>query len=309
MIIEKNNCITYGQINRFASDPQVFINACCTDYRESVRTAADRICSDAGKKIVMLAGPSSSGKTTTARLIANEVEGRGARCYTVSLDDFYHSHSSGRYPEGENGEPDYESVYALDLDLLHECLGNLINNGKSSLPLFDFKSGERSEEQREIILEENDIIVIEGLHALNPLITETLDADALFKIYVSVSSRIYDNRGEVLLSKRDLRFIRRMVRDFRTRNSSPQATFGIWGSVMRGEDKYLFPFEPLADMKLNSFHPCEPCVLASEAMRLLSSVGGEYASKAETLTEKLGLFIKTDISLLPADSLLREFTG
>ncbi len=309
MIKDKNKTMTCGVINELASSPKDFLLSCTSDYAAAVENAADIICSDENKKIIMLAGPSSSGKTTTAHLLASAVEGRGAKCYPISLDDFYHSHSSNRYPLDETGKPDYECVESLDLDLLHRCLNELLSCGKSCLPLFDFKSGERSSEVREIELNNNDIIIIEGLHALNPVITETLDAQALFKIYVSVSSRIYEEDGSVLFSKRDLRFIRRMVRDYRTRNSSPDSTFAIWNSVMRGEDKYLFPFEPLADLKLDSFHACEPCVLADEGMQLLKNVGGEYAAKAALLYEKLALFDKIDYSILPADSLLREFTG
>ncbi len=257
----------------------------------------------------MLAGPSSSGKTTTAALLSKGIESMGGKAYTVSLDDFYFPHSVG-YPLDENGEPDYECVEALDVELIHRCLGKLVTDGKSSLPVFDFKSGERINGKKNIILQENDVIIVEGLHALNPVITDTLDESGLYKIYVSVSSRVYDDNDGVLFSKRDLRFVRRMVRDFSFRSTSVERTFEVWESVMRGEDKYLFPFEYLADIKINSFHACEPCVLAERAVELLeSALGGEYGEKASVIIDKLKKFKNIDYSILPADSLLREFTG
>ena len=129
-------------------------------------------------------------------------------------------------------------------------------------------------------------------------------------MYISVLSRIYDCDGNVILGKRDLRFTRRLVRDFKHRNSSAETTYAIWKNVKLGEDKYLFPFEHLADIKINSFHPCEPCIFSQRVIDLLRNVGdGEFKEKADSLISKLSLFENIDYSVLPADSLLREFTG
>ncbi len=296
-------------INSFAEFPEAFVESCTQAYIDCVRETAQRIFADKSKKIVTLAGPSSSGKTTTAAMLSKAIESLGARAYTVSLDDFYYSRSENKYPLDENGKPDYETVYALDLDRLHRCFGELSEKGESMFPVFDFMNGERIDGVRKIVLSENDIIIVEGLHALNPVITENLNSENIFKIYVSVSSRVYDDNGEVLLSKRNLRFIRRMVRDNLFRATEPEKTFELWKSVMRGEEKYLFPFEKYADVRLDSFHPCEPCIMASQAIPLLKTVRGEYAHEASVLAEKLSLFKNTDKSLLPEDSLLREFTG
>lgn len=301
--------ITYKQINGMAAFPQEFLERCTNDYQSCVRKTAEMIFADKSKKIITLAGPSSSGKTTTASMLSKAIETLGAKAYTVSLDDFYYSKSENKYPLDENGKPDYETVYALDLERLHRCFGELTEKGESLFPVFDFMKGERIDGARKIALGENDIIIVEGLHALNPVITENLAEENIFEIYVSVSSRIYDCDGNVLLSKRNLRFIRRMVRDNLFRATSPEETFELWKSVMRGEDKYLFPFEKFADVRLNSFHPCEPCVMATQALPLLEKVSGEYACEASLLAEKLSLFKNTDKSLLPSDSLLREFTG
>ncbi len=304
-----NEIYTCRKINCLALEPRKFLEDSSNNYHRAADDVAKKIFADENKKIVMLAGPSSSGKTTTASILSRGISRLGGRAYTVSLDDFYHPRSVG-YPLDENGKPDYECVEALDVELIRSKLAELVETGKSRLPVFDFKSGERINDAKSIDLSENDIIIVEGLHALNPVITDNLSDKNLFRIYVSVSSRVYDDGGNVLLSKRDLRFVRRMVRDFRFRSTSVERTFEIWQSVMRGEDKYLFPFEYLADVKLNSFHPCEPCVFSERAMQLLSEAKkSEYAEKAKSLSEKLGLFRNTDYSLLPADSLLREFTG
>ena len=305
----ENKNLTATQINSFALDARKFLDDCTKDYHNQVFDVAEKIIGNKNKKIIMLAGPSSSGKTTTANLLSQRLNGMGVKTATVSLDDFYHPRSVG-YPLDEDGKPDYECVEALDIGLLHSCFGELVKNGVAMFPVFDFHSGERINNAKTIELSENNVIIVEGLHALNPVITENLDSNKLYKIYVSVSTRVYDDGGEVLLSKRDLRFVRRVVRDFSFRSTSVERTFEIWQSVMRGEDKYLFPFESHADIKLNSFHACEPCVLSQKAVNLLRTVSSdEYKSKSGQMIEKLNLFKTIDCSMLPADSLLREFTG
>ncbi len=304
-----NEKYTCKIINASALQPQKFVDECSSEYRAKISGAAKNIFEDKSKKIVLLAGPSSSGKTTTANLLSEMLGHMGGKAYTVSLDDFYFPQSVG-YPLDENGKPDYECVEALDTELLHLCFGKLIREGRAELPVFDFNSGERINNAKKVELYENDVIIVEGLHALNPVIYNTLDKNSLYKIYVSVSSRIYEEDGDVLLSKRDLRFVRRMVRDYSFRSTSVEKTFELWQSVMRGEDKYLFPFEENADIRINSFHPCEPCILSEKAIALLSTVSdGEYKEKAALMTDKLSLFKNIDYSILPKDSLLREFTG
>ena len=176
---------------------------------------------------------------------------------------------------------------------------------------YGFILNEGQEKLKEAIMnDENDVIIVEGLHALNPLITDTLDEEKLFKIYVSVSTRVYDDDGNSFLSKRDLRLTRRMVRDHSFRSTPVERTLEIWQSVTRGEDKYLFPYENLADVKIDSFHPCEPCLFAERASALLSTVkNSQYAEKAGLLLNKLSHFKNINYSLLPSDSLLREFLG
>ncbi len=277
-------------------------------YRDIISEISKKIDEDSDRKIVMLAGPSGSGKTTTAGKIKEKLEEMGHSAYTVSLDDFYKNIGEG--PKNEDGTNDFESIESLDLDLIHKCLAELITKSESSLPIFDFMTGKRKEKTNHIRLEKDDVIIVEGLHALNPTIVNTLPEKNLYKIYISVRSRIYDGE-EVVLSKRNLRFIRRMTRDFKFRNSPVEHTYDLWPKVTRGEDLYLFPFEDNAHFKINSVHIYEPCVFKKEAIELLSAV--EKASpnyeNARMLISALEKFPEIEKSAVPKSSLLREFLG
>lgn len=277
-------------------------------YRNIIDSVCEKINADSDKKIVMLAGPSGSGKTTTANKIKEKLESYGHKAYTVSLDDFYKNIGEG--PKNEDGTYDFESVDSLDLELIHKCLQELITQSKSELPLFDFMTGKRKSEKNIIDLEKDDVIIVEGLHALNPAIADTLPAENLFKIYISVSSRIYDGE-KIVLNKRNLRFIRRMVRDFQFRNSPVEHTYSLWPAVMNGEDKFLFPFKNNADMMINSIHIYEPCVFKKEATELLSTVEKTSPNfeDAQKLISSLEKFPTIEDEFVPENSLLREFLG
>lgn len=268
-----------------------------------------KIKDDSEKKIVMLAGPSGSGKTTTANKIKEKLAEYGHVAYTVSLDDFYKNIGTG--PKNDDGTYDFESIDSLDVDSIHKALKELIENNESELPLFDFMTGKRKTEKNIIKLQKDDVIIVEGLHALNPRIIETLPDKNLFKIYISVRSRIYDENEDVVLSKRNLRFIRRMIRDFKFRNSPVEHTYSLWPKVTEGEDRYLFPFEDNADFKINSIHIYEPCVFKKEAIELLSDVEKTSPNfeNANMLINNLEKFPEIKKSAVPENSLLREFLG
>ncbi len=299
---------TCDRINSRAENPEKFVEECAERYRASITACAERIFADTDKKIVMLAGPSSSGKTTTAGILSAIIEKLGGKAYYVSLDDFYRNHNEPDYPKNSRGEDDYECVESLAIGLIREKIASLVSGKETLLPEFDFSTGMRNDDVKSIDLGENDIIIIEGLHALNPVITQGIDEKNIFRIFVSISTRIYEEDGNIMLTKRDQRFIRRAVRDYHTRSMSVLRTFSIWRSVIDGENKYLFPFEDNADAKIDSFHACEPCLINDVATRLLSAEDlGHYSEKAEQLYEKLKKFRSIDASLLPEDSVLKEF--
>lgn len=297
---------TLNNINEnVESNMESFINDAESRFESSVTELADRFTSDCD--IVLLAGPSSSGKTTTAGKIAQKIKNSGRNAYTLSLDDYYRN--AADIPLTEKGLKDFENVSALDIDLIHRTFSDLIEKRTAQVPEFDFVSGTRKPETRKLELKKDDLIIIEGIHALNPIITKGLDESHITKVYISVSSRVTDDSGRVIFSKRNLRLVRRMIRDYHYRNTSVEKTLSQWQEVLKGEDKYIFPFERNASFRIDSFHPYEPCLFKSEAVELLKNVGedsGVYPIASE-LKNSFSELDTIDMSKLPADSLLREF--
>ena len=301
---------TLSFINESVSrDVSGFINECENHFDSCLENAVERILSDSDCDIVLLAGPSSSGKTTTAGKIAEKIRATGRNAYTVSLDDFYFNRED--IPAGEDGVQDFESVSALDTELIHRVFNSLINDRSAELPVFDFVTGNRKEETTHIELARDDVIIVEGLHALNPVITSGLEESHLFKLYISVSTRVTGDNGKVLLNKRNLRLARRIIRDAKHRNTPAEDTLSRWGSVLHGEDKYLFPFESNAEMKIDSFHPYEPCMFRAAVLEQLDTVGedSEFFEKACELRRVYENACLIGADLLPEDSLLQEFLG
>ena len=295
-------------INRLLNeDCEKYITECENAYRRQLDTVVGEIAEESGRVLVMLAGPSSSGKTTTAGLIRQKLEAVGRKAVVVSLDDFYLEQDNPR--TFEDGTVDYETVEALDVPLISKCLHELINNGESMLPRFCFKSKKRRCSEKLTVAPEG-VVIVEGLHALNPVITDPLSDEKMKKYYVSVSSRITDG-DRVLFSKRELRFIRRLIRDFYHRNSEVEYTFYLWKGVRMGEDRYLFPYSGLADRKIDSIHPYELALFKNIATNLLDRVGKDsvYYENANELKKKLNCFADVERERMPEDSLLGEFIG
>jgi uridine kinase len=290
-------------------DAEEFIEDCEKRYQAIIDKIVKRIIEEDGREIIMLAGPSSAGKTTTAKRLKEGLLEKGVTTYVLSLDDFYLNRDD--IPYLPDGSQDYETVYALDLERLENDLNSLLRGETVETPIFDFTTGKRSDTQfNTITLGQEDVVIIEGLHALNPLITEKVNGK-LLKVYINVSSRIYDENGEVLLSKRNFRFLRRMIRDYKFRASSVDNTYKLWKNVTIGEEKYLFPYRDNADIKANTIHLYEPCVIKNQALPLLrdSEVSDEFHEDAEKLCASLQRFFDIDEKKVPKDSLLREFLG
>ena len=287
--------------------PSAYISSCEEEFHRAVEEAVLSAVEE-GRKLLMLAGPSASGKTTTAGFLADYIHRRGGRAYTVSLDDFYLNNGTG--PKNPDGTNDYESVESLDIPLFCRCMLQLLEERRTKLPLFDFVAGRRMDKTREVVLQELDFLIIEGLHALNPKIIDELPKEALFLLYISVSSRVRTGERQIL-SKRDTRLLRRLVRDYHFRASSPENTFTLWQQVCAGETHYLFPFEENAQYKINSFLGYEPAVFAAVAPDLLRRIPAEspYYQKAQELIQALSYFEPLPGELVPGDSLLREFIG
>lgn len=302
-----NNTLEY--ICSQSENPVDFIAECEARYGNKLLRIADIIAQKKGNEIIMIAGPSSAGKTTSAKRLRAALEQKGIGSHTVSLDDFYLDNCDS--PKFPDGTPDFETVYALDIECFKNTMNDLLSNGEADLPEFDFLTGSRKAEYKHIVLNETDVIIVEGLHALNPVITDCLPADRLLKIYINVSSRIYDKRNDIVLNKRNMRFIRRMVRDYKFRGNSVEKTYELWLNVQYGEDIYLFPFKDNADIKINTIHLYETCVLKETAIGLLKEIEKEskFYLQSQRLIKSLEKFPVIDGALVPEDSLLREFIG
>ena len=298
------------QINDAAlARPQVMIDEVEDGYREHLRNIARNILSHYGTaKVCMLAGPSSSGKTTTAHLLRDYLEELGLQAQIVSLDDFYLG--TAQMPLLPSGERDYETVNALDVEMVRQCIRSVIDQGTCMLPAYDFMTSERRLNARALDVRENGFVIMEGFHALNPIFTKDLPAGSAIKLYVSVKQQIKDANGEVV-SPMDLRLIRRIARDVQFRNTSAERTLAMWPNVVAGEDKYIRPYRMSADYTVNSIHIYEPCVLRSSVIPLLRSIPEDspHYRKARDLDARLMRFEPVDPDLVPENSMLREFLG
>ncbi len=303
-----NNKLEY--INMMAKTaPEEFVKAGEKRYDNIINEIVERIVTESGREIVMLAGPSSAGKTTTARKLKESLGKKGVKTYVLSLDDFYLDRED--IPYLPDGTQDYETVHALDLPCFEEKVNALLRGETVRTPVFDFTTGRRSDTMyNDITLGKEDVVIIEGLHALNPVITDKIQGK-LLKIYINVSSRIYDEKGNIVLNKRNMRFIRRMIRDYKFRASSVEKTYKLWKNVMAGEEKYLFPYRDNADIKANTIHLYEPCVLKHQVLELLEncSSAGEFQKDVDNLCKALKKFCSISETQVPQDSLLREFLG
>lgn len=256
----------------------------------------------------MLSGPSSSGKTTTALLLRDGLRELGVDAHTVSLDNFYRGRMLA--PVLEDGSYDYEALEALNLDQLRCCMRELIQLGETQLPIFDFVSGKPLEEKTVLRIAHDSVVIFEGIHALNPIFEQHLPQENLYKIFVNTITPIYDGEDK-LLARRDIRLIRRMLRDERFRSSPLENTLRMWQQVVRGENMYMFPYVDTVDAVIDTTHAYEPCVFAGELLPLLAEVPqtDPYIETVRHLTASLSRFEAVDPAILPRRTMLREFLG
>lgn len=298
------------QINDYAlADPEKMIHEVEGAYCDCLRNIARNIKEQHETvRVVMLAGPSSSGKTTTAHLLRTYLSEFGRKAYIISLDDFYRG--ADLAPLLPNGKYDYESVKALNEEKIRQCLAAVISTGKFTVPTYNFSLGRPEETERSYELNPSDLVIVEGIHGLNPLFTAELPEEVCVKLYVSVKQQIKDANGEVI-SPMDLRLVRRIVRDIQFRSTSADNTISMWPEVVEGEDKYIRPYRLSADYTVNSIHIYEPCVLRTVAIPLLREIAPDSPNyrKARDLESRLMRFEPIDPALVPEHSMLREFLG
>ncbi len=269
---------------------------------------AEEIASREGVKLVLLAGPSSSGKTTSCKRLSIQLAVNGLKPLQISLDDYFVDRD--KTPKDENGDFDFESIYALNLDLLNEQFNALFRGEEVELPKYDFPSGKSVKSGKKLKLEPNNVLVVEGIHALNPELTAHVPEEQIFRVYASALTTILlDNHNYIPTT--DNRLLRRIIRDYKYRGVSAQETIRRWPSVRSGENKWIFPFQENADAMLNTAMLYELSVLKMQAEPLLQQVpeNCEEFAEAYRLLKFLKYFKGIPYNNLPPTSLLREFLG
>ncbi len=269
---------------------------------------AEDIAQRKGVKLVLLAGPSSSGKTTSCKRLSIQLAVNGLKPLQISLDDYFVDRD--KTPKDENGEYDFESIYALNLDLLNDQFNALFRGEEVDLPKYDFPSGKSIKSGKKLKLEPNNVLVVEGIHALNPELTAHVPEEQIYRVYASALTTILlDNHNYIPTT--DNRLLRRIIRDYKYRGVSAQETIRRWPSVRAGENKWIFPFQENADAMLNTAMLYELSVLKMQAEPLLQQVpeNCEEFAEAYRLLKFLKYFKGIPYNNLPPTSLLREFLG
>lgn len=296
-----NQAVTAG----FSTD---IINISEALQEKKIAQIAEDIAQRKGVKLVLLAGPSSSGKTTSCKRLSIQLAVNGLKPLQISLDDYFVDRE--KTPKDESGEYDYESIYALDLKLINEQFNALFRDEEVELPKYDFQSGKSKRSGKKLKMNDHNVLVVEGIHALNPELTSQIPDEQIYRVYASALTTILlDNHNYIPTT--DNRLLRRIIRDNKYRGVSAQETIHRWPSVRAGENKWIFPFQENADAMLNTAMLYELAVIKMQAEPLLQLVPEnceEYA-EAYRLLKFLKYFKGIPYNNLPPTSLLREFLG
>lgn len=301
---------TVGDFNQAidANHATDIINISEALQEKKIAKIAEEIASRKGVKLVLLAGPSSSGKTTSCKRLSIQLAVNGLKPLQISLDDYFVDRE--KTPKDASGEYDYESIYALDLDLINEQFNALFRGEEVELTKYDFQSGKSKKSGNKLKMNDNNVLVVEGIHALNPELTAHIPQEQIFRVYASALTTILlDNHNYIPTT--DNRLLRRIIRDYKYRGVSAQETIHRWPSVRAGENKWIFPFQENADAMLNTAMLYELAVIKMQAEPLLQQVPEnceEYA-EAYRLLKFLKYFKGIPYNNLPPTSLLREFLG
>lgn len=290
-------------INTAGLSKRSFIRHCEFEYESRVYATAKEVIEE-GRHIIMLTGPSASGKTTTAFKLHDKLISMGKNARVISLDNFFKNQED--YPRLENGEKDYENVTALELGLFEKCFKELLEKGNAKFPEFDFQNERRIENAIELELK-GGFVIVEGIHALNPILLGLLPENEVFTIYAGLREE-YSFRGQRILPTRDIRLLRRMIRDYKYRGHSPQKTIAMWQSVCDGEDKYIKIFKPNADLLLDTSFSYELLImhtaLADFEQYIDDTPEGQRLAGLFKIFDNLGYL---PLGVLPQSSMLCEF--
>ncbi len=296
--------------NRIKRDAVGFAEECEARYERAINSAAEKIASRIDKScVVLLSGPSGSGKTTTALKLELALEKLGVGSHPISLDDYFRTVDPETAPKNEDGGIDYESPQCLDIPLLNKHIKEMIEGKEVQIPRFDFKNQSRASATEPLKLGKNEIVIFEGIHALNDDITGAAGAHGI-KLYISARSN-FTADGEVFYKGTWTRLTRRIVRDDMFRGANSDFTLAIWDGIRRGEKKYISPFRDRADIIINSTHDYEIGVLKKHLKKAVKSVPEGIARYDEVcmMLRNIDGFEDIPDDVVPKDSLLREFVG
>lgn len=277
-------------------------------HEKKIAQIADEIC-QSDSKIILIAGPSSSGKTTFSQRLGVQLRVNGKKFHTVGLDDYFvERHLT---PKDEEGNYDFDTIDALDLELFNEHLKQLLSGEEVVIPSYSFKTGKRNFDKKPIKISSNEYLIIEGIHGLNEKLTKDIDKKDKYKIYISALTQLnVDNHNRI--STTDLRLLRRMIRDSKYRGYDAATTLDLWNNVRKGEEKYIFPFQENADVMFNSSLIYELAVLKKHALKVLEGLDdeGEFASEKKRLIEFLNYIVGFEEDfIIPNTSIIKEFIG
>lgn len=300
-----------GELNKYILNgkSKFIIDIAEAYFENQISQVADNILKDQDVNLVQIAGPSSSGKTTLAYRLSVQLGVRGKKPILISTDNYFVDRD--KTPLDSEGQPDYEALHAIDLDLFNRDLMSLIEGKPVRLPVFDFISGKRGFDNKETVLDENSIIIIEGLHCLNPELTKMVPEKNKYKVYISALTPLnLDNHNRISSSM--VRLLRRMIRDYRFRGNSMEETLSTWKKVRQGEEIYIFPYQDLADIALDSSLIYELAVIKKYAYELFDKyeVSPEHKKTLRELKAFLKYFKDIDEErYVPINSILREMIG
>ncbi len=299
--VDLNKVVSSGKINDLIRMDETLQSNRLLEIAREINSKRDKV------KIILMAGPSSSGKTTTSRKLSMYLRSFGLKIRPISMDDYFLEKEET--PLGPDGEPDFESLAAMDLKLFDDQIAKLLNKEEVTLPTYNFLIGKK-EYKDKVKLEDNEILVIEGIHGLDTNVLTNIPRENKYKIYLSALTELnIDNHNRI--STTDNRLLRRIIRDNRTRGYDVTHTLDAWGKVREGEEKYIFPYQDDADFTFNTGLIYEIGTLKTYVEPLLYSVDDDspYYEEAKRLIDFLRLFLPIPSDAIPADSIIREFIG
>ena len=296
-----NDCISQGGLHPLIMTQEAL-------QERKIAEIASQIAADHSRKFIMIAGPSSSGKTTFSRRLSIQLSAAGLKPHPISVDNYFVERE--QTPRDANGDYNFECLEAMDIELFNQQMCDLLAGKTVELPYFNFKTGKKEYNGDYLTMGEDDILVIEGIHCLNDKLSHSLPRESKFKIYISALTQLnVDEHNRIPTT--DGRLIRRMVRDARTRGASAARTISMWPSVRRGEEENIFPYQEEADVVFNSALIYELSVLKQYAEPLLFGIDREAPEylEAKRLLKFLDYFLGVDSTNIPDNSLVREFIG